>query len=118
MAGLSPRTRKGWTTRLEGNCLQLHKAIAPHMGSEEDDPPYSGQNTPVGRVLIAEVVAESVCRKELVLDALNKPEKFRWTQMRDHPAVVADAVLVELQRRMGGFLAEAHPIALRDLPSE
>jgi hypothetical protein len=71
---------------------------------------------PPGRILIAEVVAESVCRRELVLDAFNNPGKFRWTGTSEHPAAVADGVLVELQRRMSDFLAEAHPIALRDLP--
>ncbi|MFC2081703.1 hypothetical protein ACFLR0_00800, partial [Candidatus Bipolaricaulota bacterium] len=112
-------TRAKWAIdEQQPNLLKIgaeHRALAPHMGG---GPEFPGQDTALGRALIAEVVAESVCRRGLVLDALHNPSKFKWGGLADHPSALADSVLVELSRRMSEFLAQAHPIALRDIPRD
>jgi len=113
-------TRAKWADdKQQPNLLMIgakHRALAHHMGSEADD--FPGQDTPLGRALIAEVVAESVCRRGLVRDALSNPGKFRWGGLADTPAILAESVLVEYLRRMSKFLTQAHPIALRDIPND
>jgi len=65
-------------------------------------------------VLIAEIVAESVCRKALMMEAKQRPWDFTsWANERD-PYMIADAVLVSFQQRLRDFVAEAHSIMLSD----
>ncbi len=63
------------------------------------------------RVLIAEIVAESVCRKALTMEAKERPWEFRWADLKeDH--LIADDVLAKIQQRLREFVAGAHAIML------
>jgi len=91
-----------------------HRSLARYLGEKE---PYPGQHTPHFRVLLAEIVAESVCMKALRAEARQRPFDFPWADLKD-PHVIADDVLAKLHQRMGDFVADAHVIMLadRDIP--
>lgn len=87
-----------------------HKSLARYLGPAPD---FAGQNTPLFRLLIAEIVAESVCRKALVMEAEERPWDFRWADLKeDH--LIADDVLAKMQQRMREFVASAHASMLSD----
>ncbi len=85
----------------------LHDSLARYLGGPPD---YPGQSSPLFRLLLAEIVAESVSRRSLVLEAKERPWDFDFEG--DDPDVVADAVLSHLSRRMSAFLGEAHKVML------
>jgi hypothetical protein len=74
-------------------------------------PPYKGQEEPHFRVLLAEIIAESVCRKALELEVKTKPWDFK-DDFSGSPEVVVTTVLTHLQRRMRDFVSTAHSIML------
>jgi hypothetical protein len=86
-----------------------HNSISRYLGP----PPFDGQNTPVFRVLLAEIVAECVCRKVLELDAKNHPWDFRLAAYKDDQVIV-NTVLARLHAALRDFVAEAHSIMLQD----
>ena len=86
-----------------------HRSLARYLGPD----PFPGQDSPLFRVLIAEIVADSVCRKALMMEAKQRPRDFTWADERD-PYMIADAVLVSFQERLRDFVAEAHSIMLSD----
>jgi hypothetical protein len=87
-----------------------HKSLARYLGSPPD---FTGQNTPLFRLLIAEIVAESVCRKALVMEAEERPWDFRWADLKDDH-LIADDVLAKMQQRIREFVANAHASMLSD----
>jgi hypothetical protein len=89
----------------------LHKSLARYLGREADN--YPGQDTPMFRVLIAEIVAESICRKALVLEAKARPYDFHFTDFAE-PHAIIDDVFGHLHQRLREFVAEAHSIMLSD----
>lgn len=93
-----------------------HRSICRYLGPP---PKFEGQNSPHFRVLLAEIVAESVCRKALRLEAQERPWEFRWADLRDDH-LIADDVIARLQQRLRDFVAVAHEIMLNDveLPRE
>jgi hypothetical protein len=102
--------RAQWSTS-EPNVLEIsaaHESIKRYLGPEPD---YPGQEKPQFRVLIAEIVAESVCRKSLELEVKNKPYDFR-DDFIGTPEVVLTSVLSHLQRRIRDFVVIAHSIML------
>jgi hypothetical protein len=87
-----------------------HKSLARYLGAPPDFP---GQDTALFRLLIAEIVAESVCRKALVMEAEERPWDFRWADLKeDH--LIADDVLAKMQQRIREFVANAHASMLSD----
>jgi hypothetical protein len=102
--------RAAWATQ-EPNLLEIsatHDSIKRYLSPEPD---YAGQEKPQFRVLLAEIIAESVCRKALTLEVKAKPWDFK-DQFAGNPELVADAVLSHLQRRIRDFVAIAHSIML------
>lgn len=87
-----------------------HKSVRRYLGPPPD---FEGQNTPHFRVLLAEIVAESVCRKALRLEAQERPWEFRWADLKDD-YLIADDVVSRLQQRLRDFVAAAHIVMLGD----
>lgn len=87
-----------------------HKSLARYLGGP---PEFSGQNSPLFRVLIAELVAESVCRKALTMEAMERPWDFRWAELK-YEHEIAENVLFRMQQRINDFVANAHAIMLSD----
>jgi hypothetical protein len=87
-----------------------HKSISRYLGPE---PEFHGQNSPVFRLLLAEIVAESICRKSLDLECKERSADFHFADLLDD-AVIADTVLSHLHRRLRDFVADAHAIMLSD----
>lgn len=85
-----------------------HDSIKRYLGSEPD---YAGQDSPHFRVLLAEIIAESVCRKTLALEAKGRPYDFK-DQFSGSPEIIVDAVSSHLQKRMRDFVAIAHSVML------
>jgi len=74
---------------------------------------FQGQNSPLFRVLLAEIVAESVCRKSLTLESKERTWEFRWADLKED-YLIADDVFAKFQRLMRDFVADAHAIMLSD----
>ncbi len=88
-----------------------HKSLSRYLGPA---PSYEGQDAPHFRVLLAEIVAESVCRKSLILESKERTWEFRWADLKED-SLIADDVLAKLQQRIRDFVAEAHAIMLGDV---
>ena len=88
-----------------------HKSLARYLGPAEQN--FPGQDEPWFRVILAEIVAESVCRKSLVMESKERPWEFAWSDLRE-PYIIADDVLAKMQRRLRDFVAVAHSIMLSD----
>jgi hypothetical protein len=89
-----------------------HKSLRRYLGPP---PEFSGQNEPHFRILLAEIVAESVCRKKLVAMAQAQSWLFDWADEKENP-VIANSVIAELQKLIREFSVTAHDIML--LPNE
>lgn len=85
-----------------------HKSVSRYLGPAPD---FDGQKKPHFQILVAEIVAESVCRKSLTLEAKQRNWEFRWADLKDDHLIV-DSVLAELHRRMRDFSYIAHSIML------
>jgi len=95
----------------EPNVLEIsatHESIKRYLGPEPD---YTGQEKPHFRVLLAEIIAESVCRKALELEIKARPWEFKDDFIGD-PDVILTTVLTHLQKRISNFVAIAHSIML------
>lgn len=88
-----------------------HRSIARYLGAA--DKGYPGQDTPLFRVLLAELITENVIRKLLPLEAEENPGHFEWTELQT-PNVIADDVLTEFQRRARVFVSDAHDIMVSE----
>jgi hypothetical protein len=107
--------RARWAEHLSKPNLLLisavHKSLARYLGRESDG--FPGQDTPMFRVLIAEIVAESICRKALTLEAKERPYDFHFMDLGE-PHAIIDDVFGHLHQRLREFVAEAHMIMLSD----
>ena len=102
--------RAAWSAQ-EPNLLEIsaiHDSIKRYLGPAPD---YSGQEEPYFRVLLAEIIAESVCRRALELEVRTKPWDFK-DDFLGNPEIVVNTVLSHLQRRMRDFVATAHSVML------
>jgi len=98
--------RAMWSTQ-NPNLLEIsatHDSIKRYLGPE---PNYEGQEKAYFRVLLAEIVAESVCRKALGLEVKNRPSDFK-EDFTGNPEVVVDTILTRLQQRIREFVTVAH----------
>lgn len=50
-----------------------HESIARYLGPAKADGTFPGEDSPIYRVLLAEIVAEAVCRKSLQAEARERP---------------------------------------------
>jgi hypothetical protein len=102
--------RAAWSAQ-EPNLLEIsavHDSIRRYLGPAPD---YSGQEKPYFHVLLAEIIAESVCRRALELEVKTKPWDFK-DDFIGNPEVVVTTVLTHLQKRMRDFVGTAHSIML------
>lgn len=93
------------------NLLEIsatHDSIKRYLGPEPD---YAGQEKPHFRVLLAEIITESICRKALGLEVKTKHWYFK-DDFAGSPEVIVETVLAHLQKRMRDFVATAHSIML------
>jgi hypothetical protein len=88
-----------------------HKSIARYLGPAEKC--FPGQNAAIFRLLLAEIIAESVCRKALLMEAKERPWDFRWADQKED-YLIADDVFARLHQRMRDFVANAHASMLSD----
>lgn len=102
--------RAAWSAQ-EPNLLEIyatHESIKRYLGPEPD---FAGQDKLHFRILLAEIVAESFCRKALELEAKSRPWEFRDDFM-GAPEVVVTTALAHLQKRIRDFVAIAHKIMI------
>jgi len=93
--------------RGEPNILYIsgkHESISRYLGPPLE---YAGQDHPGFRILIAEIIAESFCRKLLLLEAKEKGFEFGWAQLKE-PYLIAESVTHEIQKRMRKIVTVAH----------
>lgn len=88
-----------------------HKSISRYLGPASTD--YEGQESPLFGLLLAEIVADSVCRKILRLDAKDHPWEYRLSDLGDNVAII-ERVLALLHRNIRDFVADAHSAMLSD----
>lgn len=98
---------------LEGkpNLLKIarkHPSISRYLGVA---PNFDGQNSTEFKILLAEIVAESVCRKLLRIETEQSSWLFNWADQKED-SVIAESVLYEFNKRMKSFLPIAHSIVL------
>ena len=87
-----------------------HKSISRYLGP---GPEYEGQNSQVFRLLLAEIIAESICRKSLELECQERSADFHFADLADD-SVIVNTVFYHLHRRLREFVADAHSIMLSD----
>lgn len=85
-----------------------HPSLKRYLGPA---PKFPGQKTVHFRAIIAEIVAESVCRKSLRMEAEHHSWLFQWSNLREDN-LIADSVMSELQKRMKEFLPIAHELMI------
>jgi len=85
-----------------------HKSLSRYLGPQ---PVFEGQETPHFRVLLAEIVAEMVCRRLLSEEARLRPRDFEFSST-SHEAI--EEVFGFFARRMREFLPKAHAAMLSD----
>lgn len=105
--------RAAWSLQ-ETNVLEIsavHESIKRYLGPEPD---YKGQETPLFRVLLAEIVAERICMKALELEVKSRPWDFK-DDFNGSPEIVLNTVISHLQKRLRDFVAKAHKVMLQDL---
>lgn len=86
----------------------LHESIRRYLGQP---PEFEGQDMPLFKILLAEIVAESVCRKSLTMEAKERSWEFRWADHKDDH-IIAENVIGEMQKRLRQFTPTAHKIML------
>lgn len=87
-----------------------HPSIKRYLGSA---PEYIGRDSVHFRAILAEIVAESICRKSLSLESKQHAWLFQWANYKDDNLIL-DSVLSELQKRMKEFLPVSHQIMIED----
>lgn len=94
------------------NCPNLllvsakHPSVSRYLGPGPD---FEGQNSQLFRLLLAEIIAESVCRKVMRLDTKQHPWDYRLADLKDDD-IIFDTVLARLHGRIRDFVAEAHSV--------
>jgi len=88
----------------------LHESISRYLGQP---PEFEGQDLPLFKILLAEIAAESVCRKSLTMEAKERTWEFRWADHKDDN-IIAENVIGEMQKRLRQFTPIAHKVMLSD----
>lgn len=87
-----------------------HASVSRYLGP---GPEFPGQDSPLFRLLLAEIVAESVCRKVMQLDTRQHPWDYRLADLKDD-FLIFDTVVARLHGRIRDFIADAHAVMLDD----
>ncbi len=87
-----------------------HPSLKRYLGPHPD---FIGRESVHFRAILAEIVAECVCRKSLLLEAQRHSWMFQWANSKEDN-LIADAVITELQKRMKEFLPVAHKVMIED----
>ncbi len=90
-----------------------HKSLIRYLGRIKNDGTFPGQDNPIYRVLLAEIVAEAVCRKSLQLETKERPWDFKWADLKDDEKI-SDDVIARLQQRLREFLPIAHRLMVQE----
>ncbi len=109
-----PEDFGNFRARWVGSQLQIsarHSSLSRYLGSEEDG--FPGQTSPIFRLLLAEIVAESVCRKLLDLEVRQHRGEFQWAELKE-PYLILEEVLAQMQRRFRALVSDAHKVMLTD----
>jgi hypothetical protein len=88
-----------------------HDSIRRYLKYNTETKGWDGDKEPHFRVLLAEIVTESVCRKSLTLEAKTRAWEFKFADLKGDD-LIADAVLAQLQKRVRSFAPIAHKIML------
>jgi len=88
-----------------------HDSIKRYLKYNPETKEWEGDKMPHFRILLAEIITESVCRKALRLETESKPWEFRFADLKDDH-LITDAVVAQLQKRIRNFAAIAHSIML------
>ena len=72
---------------------------------------YEGQHAPHFKVILAEIVAECICRRALALQMRQNPLDFELAELHDDN-LIAQRLFTDLHTMMRDFVAEAHEIML------
>jgi len=88
-----------------------HDSIRRYLKYDPEKKEWEGDKEPHFRVLLAEIVTESVCRKSLILEAQARAWEFKFADSKDDH-LIADEVLAQLQKRIRNFAGIAHSIML------
>jgi len=88
-----------------------HDSIRRYLKLNPETKEWEGDKEPYFRVLLAEIVTESVCRKALKLEAQARAWEFKFADLKDDH-LIADEVLAQLQKRIRNFAGIAHRIML------
>ena len=83
-----------------------HESLARYLGRATPDGNFPGEDSPLYRVLLAEIVAEAVCRKSLGLEVCERPWDFNWIDLKDDEKI-ADDVIARHQKRLREFFADS-----------
>jgi len=106
--------RARWAEYPEGkpNLLLIstrHDSVKRYLKQNVETGKWEGDKTLYFRVLLAEIVAESVCRKALTMEAKTRAWEFKFAENKDD-YIIADAVLTQLHKRLRNFASTAHQI--------
>jgi hypothetical protein len=85
-----------------------HLSLKRYLGPAPD---FVGRDSIHFRAILAEIVAESICRKSLMMESKQQSWMFNWAVLKDDN-LIADAVMTELLKRMKEFLPIAHQIMI------
>jgi len=85
-----------------------HPSVSRYLGTA---PNFDGQNSIEFKILLAEIVADSVCRKLLRIQTEQSSWLFNWADQKED-SVIAESVLYEFNKIMKSFLPIAHSIVL------
>lgn len=88
-----------------------HDSIRRYLKYYPEEDKWEGDTAPHFRVLLAEIVTESVCRKALRLETESKPWEFKFADSKDDHLIV-EGVIFQLQKRIRNFAPIAHSIML------
>jgi hypothetical protein len=88
-----------------------HDSVKRYLEYNPEKGKWVPDNSLPFRVLLAEIITESVCRKALTLEAKARAWEFKFADLKDDH-VIADSVLAQLQKRIRNFTGIAHSIML------
>jgi hypothetical protein len=86
-----------------------HDSIRRYLTYNPELKEWTGDKEPHFRILLAEIVTESICRKALTLEAKARAWEFKFADLKDDH-IITHAVLAQLQRRIRNFAAIAHRV--------
>jgi hypothetical protein len=87
-----------------------HASLKRYLGPP---PEFTGRNSIHFRAILAEIVADCVCRKSLGLEAQQHSWLFNLDAYKEDHLII-ETVMTELQKRMRDFLPVAHQIMIEE----